>query len=165
MDGIAVENPYDGTRNGAASPHGRTRAGTDIRERSGKAEMNRVKTAILWGPDDLLAEAMEIIFKNEEGWHVIRIPFCSGLSSLVQEVHSVGPELVIICHSSVRDDSDALLKLIQEQPELKVIAVSLTNNLMHVYSKHTVTIRSVSDLLSVIDDGSFSLHSIHKEVQ
>jgi hypothetical protein len=158
---------------GATSFAHRNRAGHDIREQRESAAMNRVKTAVLWGQDDLLAEAIKIFFKKEPGWQVIWIPPCSGLSSLVAEVQKARPELVIICHSNVRDGADPFLKLIQEQPELsviagqpelKVITVSLTDNAIQVYSKHTVTVRSVSDLLSLIEDGSFSFHTMQKEV-
>jgi hypothetical protein len=149
---------------GATSLGQPTRAGHDTREQRESAAMNRVKTAILWGQDDLLAEAIKILFKKEQGWQVFLIPPCSDLSSLVETVQKARPELVIICHSSVRDDSDPLLKLIQEQPELKVITVSLTDNAIQVYSKHTVTVRSVSDLLSLIEDGSSSFHTMQKEV-
>jgi hypothetical protein len=152
---------------GSTSFAQRTRAGHTIREQPESAAMNTVKTAVLWGQDDLLAEAIKILFKQEPGWQLIWIPPCSGLSSLVEEVQKAWPELVIICHGSGRDGADPLLKLIQEQPilsviagqpELKVITVSLTDNAIQVYSKHTVTVRSVSDLLSAIEDRSFSSH-------
>jgi hypothetical protein len=149
------------------------RARHDIRESPESAAMNRPKTAILWGQDDLLAEAMEKFLQNEEGWQVIRIPFRAGACSLAEQVQRARPELVIICHRSIGDGSDPLLKLTREQPELnaiagqpelRVIAVSLANNVMQVYSKHTVTVRSVSDLLSVIEDRYSHPHSTEKEV-
>jgi hypothetical protein len=152
---------------GATSSAQRTRAGHTIREQPESAAMNTVKTAILWSQDDLLAEAIKILFKQEPGWQLIWIPPGSGLASLVEEVQKARPELMVLCHGSGRDGADPLLELIRQHPEwsviagqeeLKVITVSLTDNAIQVYRKHTVTLRSVSDLLSVIEDRSFSSH-------
>ena len=135
--------------------------------------MTKPKTAILWGQDDLLAQAMEIFLMNEESWEVIRIPSREGICALVEQVQNIRPNLVILYQVKFADDSDPFTKLLQEQPELKligeqpemrVITVSLENNVMQVYSKHSITIRKVSDLLSVIEDRHFSNDPIEKEV-
>ena len=130
------------------------------------------KTAILWGQDDLLAQAMEIFLTKEESWEMIRIPSDEGVCSLVEQVRRTRPDLVILYRGKF-DDSDPFTKLLQEQPELRVIGeqpeirvitVSLENNVMQVYTKHSVTVRNVSDLLSIIEDRNFSEYPIEKEV-
>jgi hypothetical protein len=135
--------------------------------------MTKPKTAILWGQDDVLAQAMEIFLLNEESWDVIRIPWSEGICSLVEQVRRTRPDLVILYQGKFDDDSDPFVKLLQEkpelrvildQPELRVITVSLENNVMQVYSKHSITVRKVSDLLSVIEDRHFSNDPIEKEV-
>ena len=134
--------------------------------------MTKPKTAILWGQDDLLAQAMEIFLMKEESWEVIRIPSDKGVCSLVEQVRRTRPDLVIL-YQGKYDGSDPFTKLLQEQPELRVIGeqpevrvitVSLENNVMQVYSKHSVTVRKVSDLLSIIEDRHFSDYPIEKEV-
>ena len=123
--------------------------------------MTKPKTAILWGRDDLLAQAMEFFLKAGEIWEVIRIPADQGICSVVEKVQRIKPDVVILYQGKYGDDSDPLMKLIQDQPELraiadqpelKVIIVSLENNLMQVYSKYSIMVREASDLLSVIED-------------
>lgn len=127
--------------------------------------MTKPKTAILWGPDDLLAQALEILLTNEETWEVIRISSSQPVSSLVEQVQKARPTIVILCQGKCGDESDPLMKLLQEgselkviadRPESKVIVVSLHNNVVQVYSKHSIMVRKVSDLVSVIEDSQYS---------
>ena len=137
--------------------------------------MHSPKTVFVWGPNDLLTKAMEMFLTNGETdkWNVIRFPANQCISSLVKEVQKNKPDLVILYLARHADDSDPLIKLLQEQPELtvlanqpesKIIIVSLENNVMQVYSKHSITVRQVSDLLSVIENRYFSDQSLEKEV-
>lgn len=125
--------------------------------------MTKRKTAILWGQNDLLTKAMEMFLTAGEKhtWDVIRFPASEPISALVEQVQRIKPELVILYQPQPCDGSDPLIKLILEQPELKVLAdqpdskiitVSLENNVMQVYDKHSITVRQMSDLLSVIED-------------
>ena len=124
------------------------------------------KTVILWGRNDLLTNAIEMIFRAgaREAWQVIKFPEAECISVLVEQVQKSKPDLVILYSSKPDDSSDPLMRLFEEQPELKVIAdqpesrvitVSLENNVMQVYSKHSVTVRHASDLMSLIDDRNF----------
>jgi hypothetical protein len=136
--------------------------------------MTRLKTVLLWGQDDLLTEAMELFLTagQKKTWEVIRLPAGQSFSLLVEQVQQMQPELLILYLRKTYDDSDPLMKLIQEhpelgviadQPQLKVIIVSLEDNVMQVYSKQSITVRRVSDLLSVIEDRYFSENSVEKE--
>lgn len=127
--------------------------------------MMTLKTAILWGQPDVLAQAMEIFLKKEENWEVIRIPVDQGIGSLVEQVRKTRPDLVILHSGKGGDQADPLLRLLQEQPELKVLGdqpetkvvlLSIENNVVQVYSKRSITVRKVSDLLSAIKDRNFS---------
>lgn len=137
--------------------------------------MHKPKTVLVWGPNDLLTKAMVMFLTTGETdkWNVIRFPANQCISSLVKEVQKTKPDLVILYQAPHADDSDPLIRLLQEQPELKVLAhqpelkiiiVSLENNVMQVYSKHSITVRQVSDLLSVIENRYFSDQSLEKEV-
>jgi DNA-binding NarL/FixJ family response regulator len=129
--------------------------------------MTKQKTVILWGQNDLLTRAMEMFLKadEKETWHVIRFPESECISALVEQVQKSKPDLVILYPSIPEDASDPLMRLFERQPELRVIAdqpeskvitVNLENNEMQVYSKHSLTVRHASDLLSVIEDRYFS---------
>ena len=120
--------------------------------------MPNPKTVILWGQNDLLTKAMEMFLTADESeaWNVIKLPADQCIAGLVEQVQSIKPDLVILYQANPGDDSDQLGKLIQDQPDLKMITVSLENNVMQVYSKRSITVRQVSDLLSVLEDRYFS---------
>ena len=127
--------------------------------------MTKPKTAILWGEDDLLSQGIETFLRDEKTWSVIRIPSNQSLCSLVEQVQTISPDLVVLSQGERGDRADSLMKLLQDQPNSKVIVVSLENNLMQVYSKHSITVRRVSDLLSIIEDRYFFDHPAAKEVE
>lgn len=124
------------------------------------------RTVILWGQNDLLTKAMEMFLMagRMEPWEVIRFDANQCISSLVEQVQKIKPDLVILYQAKPGDDSDQLSKLIQEQPDLRMITVSLENNVMQVYSKRSITVRQVSDLLSVIENQHLSDQPVEKEV-
>ncbi|HSL45251.1 MAG TPA: hypothetical protein VK897_17590 [Anaerolineales bacterium] len=127
--------------------------------------MTKAKKVILWGHNDLLAQAMENFFSCEETWDVNRVPLEQGLPALVEEVLRIKPDLVVLCQEKLEGAGDPLVKLMEQRPELRlivdqpqltVITVTLENNVMQIYRKESITIRQVSDLLSVIEDRHFS---------
>jgi hypothetical protein len=117
--------------------------------------MKKSKKAILWGRDDLLTKAVEIFLTAEETWEVIRIPREHGAGHLVDRAKRIGPDVVIVYAEDCLEDANLPLRLIQNQPNLRVVTVSLEDNQMQVYSKHSILVREVSDLLSVIEDRYF----------
>jgi hypothetical protein len=112
--------------------------------------MSKAKKVILWGRDDLLTKAVEI-FLTAGIREVIRIPMEHGADYLVECAKKIKPDVVIV----YVDDVNLPLRLIQDQPNFKVVIVSLQDNQMQVYSKHSILVREVSDLLSVIEDRYF----------
>jgi len=126
--------------------------------------MTKSKIAILWGSDDLLAQAMELFIKSEERWEVVRMFTDQGMDCLVEQVNRIKPDVVILYPGNCSIDKSLLIQLIQAQPELKVVTVSLESNRMQVYSKHNFILREASDLLSIIDDRYLPDHSVQKEV-
>ena len=113
--------------------------------------MMKSKLAILWGYDDLLVEAVEHLLTARRGWQVIRISDEGEAETLTQQVKKVNPEVLIIHEGSFAGDVRLLIKFVQEYPQLKIITISLGDNLMKVYDKQTICIKEVSDLLSIIN--------------
>ena len=138
--------------------------------------MTKPKTVLLWGQDDVLTESMELFLTagQADAWKVIRPPASQSLASLAEQLRKIKPDLVILYQGRAADECDPLARLIQEhpalraivdQPELRVITVNLHSNVMQVYSKHSITVRQVSDLLSVIENWYFSENPVQEEVQ
>ena len=138
----------------------------DSNHRAGTLDMSKPKKVILWGQNDLLTKAMEMFLTTGEAdaWEVIKLPGGQCLTVLVEEVQKIKPDLVILYQPLPHDDLDSLTKLMHDQPDVWMITFSLENNVMQVYSKRSITVRQVSDLLSVIEDRHFSEKPVSKEV-
>ncbi len=120
-------------------------------EIEGKLPMNKTKTVILWGREDLLGRGVEFFLNTRSEWEVIRVSDKQGVDFLTQEVERVKPDVVIIYQGNCAGDVPVPMQLLQARPGLKVITVSLENNSVEVYSKQKVWLKEVSDLLTVVE--------------
>src|SRR5262245_7182426 len=76
-------------------------------------EPSHTRRAILWGRDDLLAQAIGSFLKNTE-WEIIRVSNDEGVEILIRETKRVSPEVVILCRYK-EEDAALALRLIDEQ--------------------------------------------------
>ena len=113
--------------------------------------MVKSKTILLWGREDLLSSSVELFLTDQKGWKVINISDEEKFEALIKAVDKVDPEVVIIHQGDHSNNSYPLMKLIQGHPGLRVITVSLKDNLMEVYSKQNILVRSGSDLISAVE--------------
>jgi len=109
------------------------------------------KTIVLWGQDDLLSYSVELFLTNHADWHVVNMSFEQNLNALFQVVAKMNPEVVIIQQGGDSCYSSVPIILLQDHPSLKVITLSLNNNLMEVYSKQNINVESSTDLFTVIE--------------
>lgn len=123
-------------------------------------ETDYARKALLWGRDNLLAQAVDLLLKSSENWDVVRVSSDEGVEKLLRKTKSINPDVVVLCREKSDDDLDLPLRLIQAQHCLRVVVVGLESNLMQVYSKHDVVVSGVSDLLSVVDAGYFFDHAV-----
>lgn len=110
------------------------------------------RTAILWGPKDLLGEAIESLLTSAENWLVLRIYDTQDVRLLAQEVERAKPEIVIIHQGHCTENFAPPIKLIESFPELRIITINPENNLMEIYNKQIICIKGVVDLLSIIGE-------------
>lgn len=113
--------------------------------------MNKPKTFILWGCDDLIQGAVENLLRAHEEWSIIRVPKEEDYEALSQEVEQRHPSAVIITQIEPDTDSVLPLKLVQDHPGLKVLSICLENNQLEVYNRQHVRVEVVEDLISVIN--------------
>lgn len=109
------------------------------------------RTVILWGREDVLGKSVEFFLNKCQGWEVIRVTDQQSIEDLYQEVIKTSPEAIILNQGDSACDTRLPLRLMQSFPGLKVITVSLEDNLMEIYSKQKVCVKNVSDLLSVVE--------------
>lgn len=110
------------------------------------------RKAILWGQDDLLARAIETFLEAKKTLQVVRIFAEQGIGFLLNQVDTLCPAVVILYLGNRAFDEHLPMQVIQSQPGLKVVVVSLENNLIQVFQKQNLMIREVSDLLAIIEN-------------
>ena len=121
-----------------------------------------LRKAVIWAPDDLLAQAMEFFLKAEESWQVIRISADQSTEDLFVQIKRIQPDVIILHTGKCAGNSSLAAQLLQEYPNLRVVTTSLEDNQMQVYSKYSIRVRNASDLLSIIEDRYFSEHPAKK---
>lgn len=118
--------------------------------------------AILWGLNDLLAQALSSFLQQME-WSIFRIQDDGDIENFFREMMRLHPEVVFLRQDKA-DNSFLPWRLIDEKLCLKVITVCTESNVMQVYSKQDVLLQGASDLFSVIDQRHVSNDSTEKEV-
>jgi hypothetical protein len=128
------------------------------------AGQSHARKAVIWGPDDLLARAMEFFLKAEDTWQVIRISTDQSMEDLFEQIKKMQPDVIILHTGNCAGNTSLAAQLLRDFPNLRVITTSLEDNQMQVYSKYSICIRNASDLLSIIEDRYFSDFPVKKEV-
>ena len=110
------------------------------------------KTIVLWGREDLLSSSVELFLATQKGWNVISISNEENFDTLLLALEKVHPSVVIIQQGDCTGNSNLPMKLIQDHSGLMVITVNPNDNLMEVYSKQNILVKSASDLISVVEN-------------
>ena len=165
MDGVHCAFHYNKI---AIVPYPKGRNYMDLTEVLGPIENSdpsHLQKAVLWGPESVLMDSVEILLKVEAAWDVVKISNDRGLDHLLQQAQTLKPKVVILCQEKEECDPNLLMELSQIRSCSKVVVVSLESNLMQVYGRHNIIMRDISDLLSVVDNEYFPNIQPKEEVQ
>lgn len=111
------------------------------------------KVVVISRCESLLGCAMEYLTADEKEWMIVRVSESRDLGDLVQKVETANPNIVIISRDELDYGERLLAQLNQNCPQVeKVIFVSLSENLMEVYSKQKIQVKSVQDIFSEVDN-------------
>jgi phosphoribosylanthranilate isomerase len=114
--------------------------------------MAKSKMIVVWGGEDILSLSIELFLAAKQDWKVVRISNKKDLDAVILAVETTQPDIVIIHHECIKDQTNSALQLLQRHPAIKVITISLENNVMDVYSKKKILVKQVSDLITVIEN-------------
>jgi hypothetical protein len=114
--------------------------------------MEKSKTVVLWGKEDILSLSIEMFLKTQTGWQVVRASSREEVQDLLVAENAEQTEFILI-HHGPEDYPPGLPKhVLQEFPDIKVIMICLDSNVMEVYSRQKILARDPSDLIKVIED-------------
>lgn len=122
-----------------------------------------IRKVIIWGREDLLSQAVSRVLEAGRSWEILRVSSTENIEKLIQKIQTTKPEVVILCQDGVKEDSILPMKVINAQSRLKVVSLSLANNLIQVYSKTDVMVQGGMDLLSIIEPENSSVWTPGKE--
>ena len=111
------------------------------------------KVVVISRHESLLGRAVEYLMADEREWMILRASTDQNSADLVQKVEEVNPAVVIISQDERAKDEQLSMRLLQGCLELKkVILVSLEENLLEVYCKQKIRVKSVNDLFSEVEN-------------
>lgn len=114
--------------------------------------MTKSKLIVIWDGEDILSSYIKSFLATQEGWQVVSIANKEGLEALKLAVKTAQPDIVIIHQGYQNSSANLPMQLLQDYPAVKVIAISLENNLMEIFSKQEIWVKQVSDLIGVIEN-------------
>ena len=120
------------------------------------------KTIVLWDRGDILSSSVELFLTTQKGWHVFNLPNDENLETLKQTVDELNPDVVILHRWDRSNNVNLPTILLYDHPGLKVITVNPENNMLEVYSKQNIMVKSASDLISVVDANPVILENAKK---
>jgi len=112
------------------------------------------KVVILWKDEDVLLRAIELLLKTKAGWQVTRFADNWDENSMLQIVDEMHPDVFIVQEDILTEKMHLFTKFALGFSKLKIITLSLENNLVNIYNRSTLSIREVTDLFSIIEDNS-----------
>ena len=116
--------------------------------------MAKSRVVLLWAREDLLGRAVQQLLNKVKDWQITRIYDETHGDILARELERLQPDVLIIHRGDYSGSSmNTLRQLMLGHCEMKIITISPEKNLVEVYDKHTICIKGVSDLLSVIEEG------------
>lgn len=113
--------------------------------------MTKSWTIVVWGREDLLSFSVELFLTKQKGWHVVSLSDEGNNEALILAIDKLHPDVVFIYQEDPSGNSNMPVQLSLNYPGLKVITFSLKNNLIEVYCKQNIMVKSTSDLISVVE--------------
>jgi len=108
------------------------------------------KKILFWGQDDLLSSSVKLFLTSQQGWDVVHMPQEKNLEALIQEVDETNPYVALVHQGNCKHEPNLPIRLLQNHPGLKVILFDLGKEMMEIYSKEDVLVKSASDLIAVV---------------
>lgn len=113
--------------------------------------MATAKIIVIWGNQNILRNSIERILANRVEWSVVSVTNQRDLECSLRWANEQHTEVVVVLEGCHNDPDQLPLWLLNEPQTTKVIAVSLEDNLIDVYSKQKVYYRQASDLVDLIE--------------
>jgi predicted transcriptional regulator len=113
--------------------------------------ITKSKMIVVCGEENIFGSSIQNLLASKSEWIVVRVSTIEDFRSSILPDLSASSDIVIIHPVESPDFTTFALHLLQEKANIRVITISLENNAMNIYDKHTFLIKKASDLIAVID--------------
>ena len=110
------------------------------------------KMVVVWGDQNILSSSIQYLLAGKDDWKVVSISCIEDFNSLILPVENHLSDIVIIHSGDQGDPSNLPLQLLEEHADIRVITISLENNVMNIYNKQSLLVKEASDLITVIEN-------------
>jgi hypothetical protein len=114
--------------------------------------MDKKKLVVVWGRENILCSSIQYLLAAKEGWTVVSVSNMQEFESLITPVENNLSDIVIIHQGEHGNLGGLPLQLLQEHADIRVISISLVNNVMDIYNRQRLLVKETSDLISAIEN-------------
>ena len=108
-----------------------------------------MKRILMVNSDLLLSAGVESLLSNEIDFGLRRIILDHEIN-LSDELNRFQPDTVIMDESLMMSEPSALMGLLKNRPDMRVIVLQVRENQLQIYKRHDVPISCVEDLVAVV---------------
>lgn len=104
---------------------------------------------ILYSNETVLDSGISTMINNSQEMSLTVIP-ANDIDHLVRISQGIQPDVVLIENSILTQHKNLLYQLLDGIKDLRVITLDQYQNLLHVYTRHDVSVQRASDLIVAI---------------
>jgi hypothetical protein len=113
--------------------------------------INNPKMVVIWGGENILLSSIQYLLANRNDWIVVSVSSAEEFETQVLIAKKDLSDIVLIYQGDMDEPCDLPMQLLHDHAELRVITISLENNVMNVYNKQSLLVKETADLVSVIE--------------
>lgn len=117
-----------------------------------KMDTPQEKIAVLWGGENLLGSVVESLLDSQNMWRIVRISDGLDKGAVIKDIKNLKPGVLIVYTKQELVEVQALIQLLDECPDLKIITVSPESNSVQIYNKQRAWIKSSEDFLTMMNE-------------
>ena len=110
------------------------------------------KVVLVWGTESILSSSIQYLLAAKEEWEVISVSNLEEFNTLIASFEQIFSDIVVIHQGELDDPCNLPLQLLQEHAGIRLITISLENNVMDIYNKQSMLVKDASDLVTVIEN-------------
>jgi len=110
------------------------------------------KIVVVWGGESILCSSIQHLLAAEQDWTVVSVSNMHDFEAIFPSINNNFSDIVIIHPAEHDKPGDLPLQLLHEHADIRVITISLENNVMNIYNKQSLLVKEASDLITVIEN-------------